>query len=121
MRLADDEPMAIETVCIPVAMAPTLGDESLDHSLYDVLHHRFGIRPVAATSTISAMLPRDDQADLLGVPVTHACLQVDMIGVESRGRTVMLASCIYRADRYQVRVAMAAEGRSQRRSEVVGL
>lgn len=103
VRLAHDEPMALETAWIPAAFVPGISAADVQESLYEVLAQRWRARPTAATSTAAAVLPDPQVAALLQITITQPCLQVQMTGVDQRGRTVLYARGIYRGDRYQVR------------------
>jgi GntR family transcriptional regulator len=103
VRLAHDEPMAVETAWIPAAFVPGISAADVQGSLYEVLARRWRARPTAATSTAAAVLPDPQVAALLKITPTQPCLQVQLTGVDQRGRTVLYVRGIYRGDRYQVR------------------
>ena len=106
LRLGDGDPIALETVWLPVAYAPDLVAAEVEGSLYEVLDRRFGIRPVAATTSVSAVTAAPREAELLGIPVTQPCLLIQLRGTDRRGRPVIMAHCLYNGDRYQMRMAM---------------
>jgi len=108
LRLADGQPMALETVSIPVAYAPDLSAKDLAGSIYDVLSDRYQISPASARTTIRPVLPDGRSAAALGIPPSQPCLRVDMTDLDHGGRAIMVADCLYRGDRYEVTIDLAA-------------
>ena len=102
LRLANGEPMAVETVWIPAALVPGLSPDDLAGSLYQLLATRYGIVPGAATVTIEPVIADDPTRELLGIGADQACLRVRMVDSDARGRVIMVATCVYRGDRYQL-------------------
>lgn len=100
LRLGSKEPMAVETVWIPAALVPRLTARDLNGSLYELLASRYGISMGAASVTIEPMLPDSSTRDLLTLAGDQACLRVRMIDSTTSGRVVMVASCVYRGDKY---------------------
>jgi GntR family transcriptional regulator len=103
LRLADDEPVALETVWIAASTAPGLTIADLDDSLYDVLFLRHGITVGSATVTIAPILPDETTLRLLDIDSTQACLRLSMVDSDARGRVIMIANCVYRGDTYQLK------------------
>ena len=101
LRLGNDEPVAIESVCIPVSYAPQLTHDDLQGSLYEVL------AALATSMRIEPILPDPASADLLGIGAEQACLHVRMVDTDRSGRVVMLATCLYRGDKYQFRAEVS--------------
>ena len=107
LRLGNDEPVAIESVCIPVSYAPQLTHDDLEGSLYEVLAARHSLVASAASMRIEPILPDPASADLLGIGAEQACLHVRMVDTDRSGRVVMLATCLYRGDKYQFRAEVS--------------
>lgn len=103
VRLGSGEPMAIEKVRIPVAYVPGLTLADLDGSLYAVLAEEYGIVASAASMVIEPILPDAESRRELGIGSDQACLRLLMVDADRRGRVVMLATCLYRGDKYQLR------------------
>jgi GntR family transcriptional regulator len=120
LRLGSDEPMAIETVRIPVAHAPHLTAADLHGSLYEVLAERYKIVASAASVLIEPTLADERSRALLAIDDTQPCLRLRMVDADRTGRVVMLASCLYRGDKYQLRAEVtgnhAAVDRAQAQS-----
>ena len=107
VRTSDGDPVALETVEIPVGYVPGLTDADVTGSLYGVLSSRYGIRVRSAAMTLGAAMPDRAATRLLAMDQGIPCLVVDMTDVDTSGRTVMHARCQYRADRYRMTVNVA--------------
>jgi GntR family transcriptional regulator len=103
LRLADREPMALETVWIAASTVPALTGADLDDSLYDILFLRYGITVGSAKVTIAPVLPDQTTQRLLEIGSAQACLRLSMVDSDARGRVIMIANCIYRGDTYQLK------------------
>jgi GntR family transcriptional regulator len=108
LRLADGEPMALETVVIPTSAVPDLSAKDLAGSIYDVLWDRYRISPASARTTITPVLPDGRSAAALGIPPSQPCLHIDMTDLDHSSRTIMVADCLYRGDRYELAIDLAA-------------
>lgn len=107
LRLANDEPMAVETVWIPAVVVPGLTAADLGGSLYELLATRYRVVTGSASVAIEPVLPDEATRDLLAIPVDQPCLRVRMVDADSRGRVIMVADCVYRGDRYQLHAAVS--------------
>jgi GntR family transcriptional regulator len=106
LRLADDMPMCLETVHLPVRLFPRLLDADLTGSLYSVLGTRFRTTVARAEQTFTATRLTRRQSDLLGVSAGSAALVMRRISVDTRGRLVEHGESIYRNDRYEFRLGI---------------
>lgn len=104
LRFANDDPVAIETTKIPAAYVPGLNEVKLNDSFYDLLFREYGIRIVKAKTEISAVSLDENQAQLLDVPITQPCLELEMKDFDQTGRLIMVAHCLYRADKYKLSI-----------------
>jgi GntR family transcriptional regulator len=106
LRTADGIPMAVERSHIPEAVAPGLVDASLaGRSLYDVLASRYGVLLDRGDQTIEAGIADPTDAALLDLPGGSAVLLLQRRSFAG-GRPVEFAVSTYRADRYQLHVAL---------------
>lgn len=110
LRLGNAEPVAIESVRIPVAYAPQLTHGDLEGSLYEALSSRYGLVASAASMRIEPLLPDSASAELLGIGQDQACLRLRMVDKDPSGRVVMVATCLYRGDKYQLRAEVGGGG-----------
>ena len=70
LRLADGEPMALETLHVPAAIVPGLTRELLeDSSFYDLLEREYGVVISSGTQSIEPTVTNEEESDLLGVPL----------------------------------------------------
>src|SRR5919112_514797 len=70
LRLADGEPMALETLHVPAAIVPGLTRELLeDASFYDLLEHEYGVVIASGTQSIEPTVTNEEESELLGVPL----------------------------------------------------
>lgn len=102
LRLGSGEPMAVETTQMAAALVPGLAPPDLDGSLYELLARRYRLMPSSASVTIEPVVPDPATRRHLGIPVRQACLRLRMTDLDTRGRVIMIADCVYRGDRYQL-------------------
>jgi GntR family transcriptional regulator len=102
LRSGSGEAMAVETVWIRAALVPGLRPEDLDGSLYALLAGRYRIVTGAARVRIEPVIPDPETRELLTIAADQACLRIRMVDEDTRGRVIMLASCVYRGDKYQL-------------------
>jgi GntR family transcriptional regulator len=81
LRLAADEPLALDTVWLPADLAAPLLEADFSHTaLYDELAARTGIRLDGGREHIRAAVPTRAQRQLLNIPPTTAALAIDRLG-----------------------------------------
>ncbi|HHL20426.1 MAG TPA: GntR family transcriptional regulator [Aliiroseovarius sp.] len=97
LRLAGEEPMAIERASLPDDILPD--PLSVETSLYDVLE-RSGHRPIRALQRISAVNLNGEDASLLGVDPGEAGLRIERTSYLPGGRVVEFTRSVYRGDAY---------------------
>ena len=67
IRLADDQPVAIETAYLPVSLFPNLNHFDFSGSLYTVLREQYGVHPAWADAEIQAITATPEVAQALGM------------------------------------------------------
>jgi GntR family transcriptional regulator len=97
VRIADEEPLAIEHAIVPAAMLPDLS--TLQGSLYAALESR-GNRPVRGTQKIRASLATSVEAGLLSIREGAEVLRIERRTFLADGTPVELTRSAYRGDRY---------------------
>lgn len=115
LRLADGEPMAIETVVLPAELVPDLDPGELaGRSLYEVLDERYSLRVVDVHQVIEPTVTSEEESGTLGVALHSPALLVRTTGRDATGRTVEVARSLFRGDRYAIvaHVRAGADGRS---------
>lgn len=110
LRLADDEPLAVETAVVPASVLPS--PDLVQGSLYEVLAER-GYRLAHGVQRLHAALASPEEADLLAVPAGSAILRIERRGFLANGRPVEFTCSAYRGDRYDfVATLMSMDGRA---------
>ena len=102
LRIADGEPMAIETTHLPLSRFRGLALElESGGSLYRVLRESFGVELGHADETIETALASPEEAELLGADVGLPMLLLSRHSFDTDGRPVEWVRSIYRGDRYK--------------------
>ncbi len=107
LRLADDEPLAIETAHLPHLRYPGLVRfDFSQHSLYDVLRTEYAVTLATARQTIEASESNAEEAAVLDLPRRAPVLRITRLTTSGEGRPVELVRAVYRGDRYQLKVEL---------------
>ncbi|WP_152346908.1 GntR family transcriptional regulator [Brevibacterium sp. CFH 10365] len=111
LRLADDEPIALEELHIPSALVPGLSAGDLENqSFYELLRSRFGIRLNHSVQTIEPTLLDAAEAQHLGVEELSPALLFERISRGADDRPFEFVRSVYRGDRYKVRTELTVPG-----------
>lgn len=108
VRLADGQPLALETTHIPYHKCPGLLDryDFSQCSLYEVLRRDYGWELAWADQVIGTRLPEDDECAALeldkGTPVLH----FTRVTFDESDQPLEYVRSVYRGDRYQLRAAL---------------
>jgi len=111
LRLADGEPMALETTHLPLDLCPgILGLDLETRSLYEILRTVYKLRLRGAEQSIESRLAEPGTAALLhiepGAPVLYNERRTQL----DDGRIIEFARSWYRGDRYQFRIRLSMRG-----------
>lgn len=103
LRLADDEPMSVDTSHLPAQRFPGL-QRNLDRhaSLYEALATDYGVELAEAEETIETALADPRDARLLAVDVGMPLLLLSRHTYDVTGNPVEWAESRYRGDRYKL-------------------
>lgn len=102
LRLADGEPMSIDTSMLPARRFPGLRKELARHrSLYETLATAYDVHLDEAEETIETVLATPHDAQLLGVDVGLPMLLLSRHAFDVSGAPVEWAQSLYRGDRYK--------------------
>lgn len=100
LRLADDEPLALDRTWLPKTIAGPVLDADLTRAgLYDELVARTGIRPNGGRELIQAVVPTEAQRRLLGIGATVAVFSIERQGCLDN-RPVEWRETLVRGDRF---------------------
>jgi GntR family transcriptional regulator len=101
VRLADNVPIAVESLKIMSRMCPKLERFNLvDYSLYQILEENYGIHLARSEEEISAVQPTRLQRKMLEMPANTAVLLIKRKTFTSENRPLELAVTAYRGDLY---------------------
>lgn len=110
LRLADDEPMALETSYISYQLCSSILQEDLSGaSLYQLLRQKLGIFPLRARQQMEAIGCPAAEAKLLSVVKGSPVLHIWRTTFDQNERPFEWVESIYRGDRYVFSVEMIGE------------
>jgi len=103
VRLADDEPMALETLHVPAAVVPGLKRAQLeDSSFYELLASRYGVVVASGVQTIEPTVTNEEESELLHVPLHSPAFLFERTSRADTGEIVEFVRSLYRGDRYRL-------------------
>jgi GntR family transcriptional regulator len=110
LRLADDEPLALEDVHLPAQLVSSIVHEDFEReSLYDLLATRCRLHLARTEEEIRAVTAGDEDADLLGMARGDPLLVMERLSFTASGVALELGQCSYRADKYSLYVERTRE------------
>lgn len=109
IRMANESPVAVEEVFLPVHICPGLERNDLKGSLYKLLTDDYGIKIGSADSAISALLPGARFQEYLCVTRQTPLLKVNSLYYAANGSTLYYERAIYRTDMYEYNVRISAQ------------
>jgi GntR family transcriptional regulator len=102
LRLADGEPVGLETTWVPANLVPELSQADLAGSWYELLARRYGVQILTGTSVIELAEASDREARILGVPTGTALFHIETTSYGANGRVVDVGVDLFRGDRYRL-------------------
>ena len=114
VRLADGDPLAVETAYLPFTLCPNLlqHDFSIE-SLYNVLEKEYGFLLTQADQTIEAALSTPQEAELLKLTPPAAMLHIERLTLRQDGQPIEYVLSTYRGDRYKFRSQLHLRSKSR--------
>jgi len=107
LRLANQQPMALETTCLALSRLPGFDPASLvTGSLYELLEKKCGLQMRSAQQQVQATVLSEDEAELLGVPPFSPALMIERTSTSAQGEVIEYAKSLYRADRYRFEIGV---------------
>jgi len=114
LRLADGEPVALESAILIGASADAVMTADLDHgSLHETLR-RAGFELARGTATIAAAAATAEEARLLGTRADGPLLVERRVIMDTHGARIESTESVYPADRYALEVQFEVEARDVR-------
>jgi GntR family transcriptional regulator len=113
LRLADGEPMAIETLHVRESLVPGLSPTDLEeHSFYELLGERYGIVTVGGIQTIEPTVTNEEESSALGVPLHSPAFLFERTTRSESDEIVEFVRSIYRGDRYRLVTELSRRDRA---------
>lgn len=110
LRLADEEPLAVDRVWLPASIgSPLLEADFTNTSLYDELAARAGIRLKGGEERIRAVCPSASERELLGCDTTTAAFAIERVGRVGL-QLVEWRQTLVRGDRFVFQADFSASG-----------
>jgi len=101
LRLADDEPLALDRSWLSLERARPLLASDFEHTaLYDELRARGGVAPDAGWERIAPVLPTPDERKLLAMRRGEAAFSLERLGTAD-GTPIEWRTTLIRGDRYR--------------------
>jgi len=111
LRLADGEPMAIESSIIQASLVPGLTAADLEHSWYELLADRYDIHIESAKFDVEPILPDARSASWLEVPTTQPCLRLKIVSLDRKGRIIETGEATFSGGTYSLSAELSAPER----------
>jgi GntR family transcriptional regulator len=111
LRLADNEPLTVQTAYIPEALVPGLSIDA-QSSLYDVLRTRYHLYAARARETYVASTADRSSRTLLKLEPGAPVFEVERVTYLPNGKPFELVHSVIRGDRYSI--VLDLEKRDQR-------
>ncbi|MCA1064885.1 GntR family transcriptional regulator [Rossellomorea sp. AcN35-11] len=104
IRLANGEPMALETSYIPLKLLPGLNQEILSRSLYHYIENELNMQISHATQSVEATIVSESDAQYLKVKSGEPVLFIQRDSFLEDGTPFELVRSVYRADKYKFKI-----------------
>jgi GntR family transcriptional regulator len=113
VRLADGEPISVQTAHIPAAFVPGIRVEE-DASLYEVLQNQYHLYAARARETYSASAASAQAAGLLGISPGAPVFAVERVTLLPNENPFEFVQSIIRGDKYSIVLDLVKDGAEQR-------
>jgi GntR family transcriptional regulator len=108
VRMADDQPMAVETSTLIASLCPGLLEryDFARESLYNVLRRDYGLVLAYAEQTIESRQATREEAEALHITVGSPVLYMTRVTYSEREKPIEYVRSTYRGDRYKFRAVL---------------
>ncbi|MGE5559158.1 MAG: GntR family transcriptional regulator [Bacillota bacterium] len=111
LRLANDEPFALETSYIPYDLCPGMTEEMVaEKGLYNTMQSKSNIVPMEAEEVLEAVLIGKDDAAYLNEKRNSPGLYLERFTFDRNRRIIEYCRSIVRGDRYKYRMVLRKGG-----------
>ncbi len=101
LRLADEIPVAVETVFIPFVHSPNLKKEMLTGSLHNLMREKYDLEPKTCELSVSASLCTENDQRVLRVARNTPVLNIRSKYFSTSGELIYIEKAAYRGDMYE--------------------
>lgn len=109
LRLADQEPLIVETIYLPYDICPELSAaEAAGPSLYELLRERYSVNLVHSKHYFEPTVANEFEAGVLGVNINMPMLLMETITYTYGDRPVVFSKAVMRGDRVRYYVELSA-------------
>jgi GntR family transcriptional regulator len=103
LRLADGEPMGVQTAYLPLDLVPGIADAPFaGGSLYELLQSHYSLHPARARETYCVVPATREEAGLLRVPIGSPAMAAERVTFLADGRALEYVQSVMRGDRYRI-------------------
>lgn len=107
LRFTQGDPMSIQASYLPVAIAPDLSQQPLEHEhLVDILREAYGVQLGSATEYVNPTVADTYAAKLLSVPSRAPLFQIERTTCTVTGAVVEYRRALLRGDVYRYRIEL---------------
>ncbi|WP_404462020.1 GntR family transcriptional regulator [Sutcliffiella horikoshii] len=106
IRLADGEPMALETNYLSANLVKGLTEEQVKASIYSYVEEKLGLRITHAEQLIESVRASEEHEKLLFIEKDHPMLYIQRNTFLHDGTPLELVKSVYRGDRYKFQIKM---------------
>lgn len=110
LRLADGEPLLLETAYIPTHICPSLSREQLSDSLYATIRECSGASPLEAMEIYEAVIPSKRDAELMHMRAGEAGFRIQRISKNTAGEIFEYCVELARGDRNKFQIVLKSTG-----------
>ena len=116
LRLADGEPIGVETTCVAAALVPGLQESDLFGSWYGLLANKYSIGILQGTSMIEPALLSERDARALDTTPGRPAFRIETTTYGTTGNVIDFEVDVYRGDRYRLTADLRPEPAPPRRT-----
>lgn len=106
LRIADNNPIGIENVFLPLQFCSSPDKLVLEGSLYEELKNKYGWTVASQDIAITAELPSIDEKEILGISKGEAVLKTEGVSLDDESRPILYERNIYSGKSYIMHVSI---------------
>ena len=110
LRMADGEPLLLETAYIPTHICPALSREQLNDSLYATIRECSGSSPLEAVEIYEAITLSKRDAEMMHMHAGEAGFRIQRISKNTAGEIFEYCVELARGDRNKFQIVLKSTG-----------